>query len=140
MMFYRRFQCFLLLVSARWGCTALVDWTRINRVALRNSNCMEKHPCKHRVRSFDGFISRRPQHGASGHRIRTSATAVASSPSHLVTGRSASGVLENCIEACVNTFGSFIGGTITGCVIGAFLGGTFGKVPDVGLLKSVRIK
>ena len=26
------------------------------------------------------------------------------------------------------------------CVIGAFLGGTFGKVPDVGLLKSVRIK
>lgn len=26
------------------------------------------------------------------------------------------------------------------CVVGAFIGGTFGKVPDVGLLTSVRTK
>ena len=42
------------------------------------------------------------------------AAAVASSPSHLATGRTASGVLENCIEACLNTLGSFVGGAVTG--------------------------
>lgn len=45
---------------------------------------------------------------------RPVAAAVAPSPSHLATGRTASGVLENCIEACLNTLGSFVGGTVTG--------------------------
>lgn len=45
---------------------------------------------------------------------RPVATAVASSGSHLETGRSVSGVLENCIEAGLNTFGAFVSGTITG--------------------------
>ncbi|CAM9803623.1 unnamed protein product [Scytosiphon promiscuus] len=67
------------------------------------------------------------------------AAAIASS-SHLTTGRTASGVMENCIEACLTTVQSFVGGTLLGCVIGGFMGGSFGRVPDVGWLKSVQMK
>ncbi|CAM9214942.1 unnamed protein product [Hapterophycus canaliculatus] len=67
------------------------------------------------------------------------AAAVASS-SHLTTGRTASGVMENCIEACLTTVQSFVGGTLLGCVIGGFMGGSFGRVPDVAWLKSVQMK
>eukprot|EP00904_Undaria_pinnatifida_P012208 jgi/Undpi1/8117/HiC_scaffold_24.g10589.m1 len=100
----------LLAVSSGLGCNAMAGWRSSVAVTSFNSN-------------------RTPV-----------AAAVAQSPSHLATGRTTSGVLENCIEACLNTLGSFVGGTITGCVIGGFMGATFGRVPDVGVLKSVQMK
>ncbi|CAM9113229.1 unnamed protein product [Choristocarpus tenellus] len=65
---------------------------------------------------------------------------LASSASHLETGRSSRGVLENCFEATVGTINAYISGYITGLVWGAIMGSTWARVPDVGFFSSVRTK
>lgn len=48
--------------------------------------------------------------------------------------------MENAIEGVLQTFGAFLSGGLLGGVAGMFVGATFGKVPDVSLLASMKAK
>ncbi|CAN0431829.1 unnamed protein product [Ectocarpus sp. 12 AP-2014] len=115
-----------LLLSVALGCNALPGWSR-NSVGA----AVQPH---HGL----AWTSRTPR--TRTLRRQFPVAAAVASTSHLTTGRTASGVMENCMEACLTTMQSFIGGTIMGCVIGGVMGGSFGRVPDVGWLKSVQTK
>ncbi|CAM9215764.1 unnamed protein product [Ectocarpus fasciculatus] len=119
-----------LLLSVALGCNALPGWSR-NSVGA----AVKPH---HALAWTSRTQQQRWAPRTLGRQLPVAA-AVAST-SHLTTGRTASGVLENCLEACLTTMQSFVGGTIMGCVIGGVMGGSFGRVPDVGWLKSVQTK
>ncbi|CAM9455661.1 unnamed protein product [Pylaiella littoralis] len=117
----------LLLLLSGHGCNAMLGRRNI---AIPITASIQRH-------------NERPISVGSPHTrctTRSRVTAAVASTSHLTTGRTASGVIENCMEGALSTIQSFVAGSVMGCVIGGFTGGTFGKVPDVGWLKSVQMK